>query len=170
PASIAASALRCSAIRWWPTASSGPSCARSAKVRRWRAEGSGGAASESTLNWVPDRAASKLGYRTAKSDTGSRAVIASDSKGGHGLPSQTAKILDPRLSRDHARNVLQRISERPRVYVVEELSVEDGKARLRRRDPRRRAAHRPMCNPAGHLRATIRSGVGGKRSAGDEDE
>jgi hypothetical protein len=77
--------------------------------------------------------------------------------------------LDARLSHDHARNIPQRIPTRPRVYIVEELSVEHGQARLGRRDPSG-AADRPMCGPTVPLRASMLSGVGGNRSASDQDE
>jgi hypothetical protein len=77
--------------------------------------------------------------------------------------------LNARLSRDHARNIPQRIPGRSRVDVVEELSVKYGQARLGRRDPSG-AADRPMCGPTGHLRASMLSGVAGKRSASDQDE
>jgi hypothetical protein len=77
--------------------------------------------------------------------------------------------LHARLSRDDARNIPQRIPGRPRVDVVEELPVDHGQARLGRRDPWG-AADRPMRGPTRHLRASMLSGVGRERSAGDQHE
>jgi hypothetical protein len=90
-------------------------------------------------------------------------------RGGYSNGSVGSGGLDARLSHDHARNIPQRIPARPRVYIVEELSVEHGQARLGRRDASG-AADRPMCGPTVPLRASMFARVGGNRSASDQYE
>lgn len=79
-------------------------------------------------NCPPDCCKSSPGKLIGRAHEASIEIVAQVIAAGAGAVTVRFRSggLDARLSHDHARNIPQRIPARPRVYIVEELSVEHG--------------------------------------------